>query len=273
MRGFAAHVGRRSVLIVGLVCFLMSGVDVRAEDSTTASASEDSREQKIRDLWAELQGLLSGLPEARRQELWLELQGLSISEMPFETPAGDAETAVAEIQPSESKPEGQPQDLNPDSVVTPSGRGCNTLQPFDTDNDQKLTGLDRHWRHFYLWLDRNGDGRMDDRELEPPYEKGVRQISVHLRSFVRGKKKRARELQILDEQYLLLDLDGDGWQGLAPSSNDGALAVNVDAVREAGGPVLQGPDGAALQGIVAFRPGWRFLEADGEATGIRCPRN
>lgn len=150
-------------------------------------------------------------------------------------------------------------------------RSCRALEAFDSDGDRKLTGLDRFWRHFYLWLDRDGDRRLTDNELLPPYEKGVRQIPLHLRSFVRGKKKRAREFPILNEQYLLLDLDNDGWSGPFPTSKDGALAVDFDAVKAAGGPSFLDDQGRPVTGVGAFRPGWsQVLEGVSEALG--CPR-
>ena len=205
----------------------------------------------------------------------------AISELSFESnavePAAKEPSSVSASKAAESRmshsaePEVSAVETPAPASETTGRRGCNTLQPFDTDGDQKLTGLDRYWRHFYLWLDRNGDGRIDDRELESPYEKGVRQISVNLRSFVRGKKKKARELQIWDEQYLLLDLDGDGWAG-SPSAKDGALAVDAGAVRASGGPGLVGPGGETLDGVVAFRPGWSLKDSTGQSQALRCPR-
>ena len=151
-------------------------------------------------------------------------------------------------------------------------RACNTLDVLDSDGDGALTGLDRHWRHLYLWFDRNGDGKMDERELEQPYDKGIRSISLNLRTFVRGKKKRARELPILDESYLLLDLDGDGWKGVISSSKDGALALDFDAVRRGDGPSYKDTSGKDLTGIEPFRPGWTVVSSDGTAVELRCPR-
>ncbi len=243
---------------------------------------------------------MSSLPEPQRSELWQELTSDDqepvpagqLEELPPPEPAAPEPTAPEPTAPEPTAPEpAAPEPTAPEPAKTevepvasaadsepaqPSSasrkRGCNTLEPFDTDGDLKLTGLDRFWRHFYLWLDRNGDGVMSENELEPPYEKGVREIALNLRSFVRGKKKRKRELQILDEQYLLLDLDGDGWQGIAPSSKDGALVIDVDALKRSEGPELLGPNGEPLVGIQAFRPGWSFVLPGQEPVEMRCPR-
>ena len=261
---------------------LAFGSPVWAAPEAESEASTSDSEQRIRELWAELQRLMASLPESRRAELWHELEsgdlaepdGQELAELPPPEPDSEELAELPPPEPLESAPvEALDSDSSDDDPSGQAGRrGCNTLTPFDSDGDLKLTGLDRYWRHFYLWFDHDDNGVMAEGELEPPFEKGVRQISLNLRSFVRGKKKKARELQILDEQYLLLDLDGDGWQGTVPSSKDGALAVDVDALKRSGGPALMGPDGSPLTGIQAFRPSWSYSMPGQEPVEMRCPR-
>ena len=319
------------VLILGSVFGLGSAATILAvpqgsEQSATSQGSEQpasspsSTVERIRELWAEIEQLMTSLPEAQRSELWKEMTSREpeataveeLQELPPPEPIATRSTAPEPAAPEPVAPEpvapepAAPEPAAPEPVApepaapepaapepeaevaseaeaavdsepaqpssTPRRRGCNTLEPFDSDGDLKLTGLDRYWRHFYLWLDRNGDGVMSENELEPPYERGVRQIALNLRTFVRGKKKRARELQILDEQYLLLDLDGDGWQGIAPSAKDGALAIDVDALKRSEGLDLLGPGGTPLAGIQPFRPGWSYVLSGQEPVEMRCPR-
>lgn len=217
-------------------------------------------------------------PEAGAQEPAKVQVSAKLPE-PTETPE-PAEVAV-EVRPSEAprttedeleaEPVAQALDSTEPPASTGRRRACRVLDMFDSDGDQKFTGLDRYWRHFYLWLDRDGDRQVDEKELIPPYEKGVRQIPLHLRSFVRGKKKRARELPILNEQYLLLDLDHDGWAGPFPTAKDGALAADFDAIRESGGPSFIDSQGRTVSGKGAFQPGWSRVSDQG-AVALGCPR-
>ncbi|MEM6796979.1 MAG: hypothetical protein AAF725_23595 [Acidobacteriota bacterium] len=151
-------------------------------------------------------------------------------------------------------------------------RRCRTLEPFDTDGDGKLTGLDRYWRYFYLWTDVDEDRSVDEREVESPFERGIREVRVDLREFVRGKGKRKRSLEIQLEEHILLDVGGDGWSGAYPRGDDGALAVDTSAVREAGGPDARDGRGRPLEGVQPIRPDWILVLPDGEELRVNCPR-
>ena len=179
--------------------------------------------------------------------------------------ASNAGTDRRVTPPPQSSPSTVPQ-----PPVPSTRRGCQTVVPFDSDGDDKLTGLDRYWRHFYLWTDVDEDGSVDEKELESPYERGIREIDVGLRSFVRGKGKRKRSLEIQAERYILLDVGGDGWSG-RPRGDDGALAVDASAIREDGGPDLRDARGRAVEGVQPFEPGWRLIVGDEEIVA-NCPR-
>ena len=185
--------------------------------------------------------------------------------------ASNAGTDRPVTPPPPIPPSAVPQTVPQTTTPTPSRRsGCQTVVPFDSDGDDKLTGLDRYWRHFYLWTDVDEDGSVDEKELESPYERGIREIDVGLRSFVRGKGKRKRSLEIQAERYILLDVGGDGWSG-RPRGDDGALAIDASAIREDGGPDLRDERGRAVEGVRPFEPGWRLLVGDEEIVA-NCPR-
>ena len=285
--------------ILGLLLLVQSGL-------ASAQTSSETSTDRIEALWDELQTLLQALPPDERLEVWKALQArlqeiepreIAVVEppkpepvadvvepkKPKEAPAADPPATPPEptvvdtvtpkpIEPRPAAPEpAAPEPAAPQPAAPqPPTRGCNTLNLLDSDGDRAVTALDRYWRHLYLWLD-DGDGQVDPRELKSPYDRGIRSISLSLRTFVKGKKKRARELPILEESYLLLDLDGDGWKSISPSSKDGALALDFDAVRSAGGPSYRDATGKPVEGILPFRPGWT-VEQDGERVELRCPK-
>ena len=56
---------------------------------------------------------------------------------------------------------------------------CNTLLPFDSNQDGQITGADRYWRHLYLWVD-DGDGAIEAKETERVFDYDIREISLNL---------------------------------------------------------------------------------------------
>ncbi|MEM8934145.1 MAG: hypothetical protein AAGE94_23330, partial [Acidobacteriota bacterium] len=100
---------------------------------------------------------------------------------PIEPPS--QQPAPSETEPDPAEPPAAPADpVSP----TPGPRlRCELAVPLDTDQDRRLTAFDRYWRHLYLWTDVDGDGDLDEREAESPYERGIRSVELGLGSFVR----------------------------------------------------------------------------------------
>ena len=145
---------------------------------------------------------------------------------------------------------------------------CTTLLSFDENGDGKVNAQDRWWRHLYVWIDRDGDRQLQERELESAYERGVREIEAGLDGFYRKKGSLG---EVRYDDTLLFDLGGDGF-GAGRRPDDGALAVDATALRRGSGPSLEGPGGAALEGIQPFRQGQYLVFEDGRRVELTCRR-
>ena len=102
--------------------------------------------------------------------------------------------------------------------------------------------------------------------MESAYDAGVREIARELDVFYRRKGSLG---EIRRGELLLFDIGGDGFGG-GRRVDDGALAVDADALRRGGGPNLVDADGAPIEGIRPFAPGWR-IELGGETLSLTCP--
>lgn len=129
-----------------------------------------------------------------------------------------------------------------------------------------MDARDRYWRYLYLWLDRNGNGAMEEREIVPPFDRKVREIAADLDGFV-GAKGLFGEIRI--DERLVLDLKGDGFQ--AGSHDDAVLLVDASALRRGDGPDLLSADDVPIEGIQPFAHGWRLRDASGAVTRLTCP--
>ena len=282
-------------LLVGLCLPAGSGGLVGSVAGQEQQAGDGLSDERIVELILaleqEIDELLTRLPPERRAAVLRRLEAAR---------AGRSTSAPA--PPSTSRVEAEPAaetapPPSPEAGISPSGavagvtgpapeptvgaqaaiaglpmrRGCQTLVPFDSDGDAKITALDRFWRHLYLWTDRDGDGVPSEGEFEDPYSRGIREIAVHLRSFVKGKGKKAIQHEILIAELPIFDVSGDGWDGAVPRGDDGALAVDAEAVSKAGGPSLLSSDGTPLPGITPLRSGQRLALADGRVLEIDCP--
>ncbi len=189
-----------------------------------------------------------------------------------EPPVESAAPVIAEANPDVTEAaapavEPPPSDGIPKLIRRRSKRPpCNTLRPLDENGDGKISSADRYWRYFYVWTDRNGDRRLQDREVASAYDRKVRELAVSLETFIRTKGGLG-EVRI--EDRVVLDLRGDGFSERA-RRDDGLLVVDAGALSRGGGPRLLGPGGDILDGFQAFRPGLR-LELAGELTELNCP--
>lgn len=238
------------------------------DDTSTDEASPDETRARIEALVEELAKLLDDLPPEEREAVIRSLR---------ERPAEPAEPVeepppLPPARPPAPEPEPAPEpqpDPESESAPRPALR-CELIVPLDSDGNRLLTAFDRYWRHLYLWTDVDEDGDLDERELESPYERGIREIDLGLRSFVRGKEKRQRRLEITIEEAIVFDVGGDGYGGPVPRRDDGALVLDATAVREAGGPDLRDESGEPLVGFQVLRPGQRWILPDGTELVPRC---
>ena len=144
---------------------------------------------------------------------------------------------------------------------------CNTLHILDENADGKISSQDRNWRHLYLWTDKNADGQRQEREIESTYDRGVRELSLSLETFIRTKGGLG-EMRL--DEHIVLDLRGDGFSDRA-RRDDGILLLDATSIQRGEGPKLLGPEGEVLDGYQPFRPGLRLQSATGQVTSLNCP--
>lgn len=185
------------------------------------------------------------------------------------TPAVTAEATTTPGTPSPAT--SLPKAPLPRTAQPPSR--CNTLTLLDTENDGVLNGLDRFWRHLYLWFDSDGDRKPADGEMMAPFERRIREISLDLRYFVAGKGKKAGRGEIETDDYILFDTGFDGFSAtLFPARDDAALAIDADALRrDPRGFDVRDASGAEVTGIQPFAAGWTLTTHNGVSVAIDCP--
>lgn len=272
-------------------------------DSAETPTLDAATAEEVQALGEAIRALLEGLPPDQRDAVRRQLgAALQTPEMPTEAPAQAegkvtaepapidtavtekataepvvtepavtetvvAETAAAETTVTEVAPQAVPPVAAPPARPTRVRKPrCNTLLPFDENADGKITSLDRHWRHLYLWTDRNRDGAIQDKEIESAYERGVREIAADLDSFYR---KQGSLGEIRWRERILFDIGGDGF-GESRRVDDGALAFDADALRRGDGPDLLDAAGQPVTGTKPLASGWS-LRWDGETTSFDCP--
>lgn len=177
------------------------------------------------------------------------------------TPEPPAPEAVAEAAP------GEPAAAEPSPPLRRRrvrGPRCNFLEVLDSNQDGKISAFDRYWRHLYLWFDHNGDGTLQDGEIESAYERNVREIAVDLDVFIR-KKGTIGEIRI--GQHVTLDVRGDGIGG----GDDGVLVIDATKLKRGTGPEILAASGESLDGMQPFQEGWRIRTSEGGETVLSCP--
>ncbi len=194
-------------------------------------------------------------------------------------PAAPEPAAPEPAAPEPAAPAASEPAITAEAPATPSSDGipkllerrsrrppCTTLLALDENGDGKVSSADRYWRYVYLWTDRNGDGRLQEREVESAYDRKVREIAVSLETFIRAKGNLG---EIRVEDQIVLDLRGDGFSQRS-RGDDGVLVVDADALARGDGPRLLAAGGEPLAGYQAFRAGLR-LEVAGVVTELSCP--
>lgn len=238
------------------------------------ASNEEQAVERIRALRQEIENLLDGLPPETRERLRREL---GLPALPEATEPEAKEPAATPPAPVPTPPPPAPVPETPAEAptVTPAAepppspprrrrrRECNTLRLFDSNGDGIVNPEDRYWRYLYLWTDRNGDQRIEERETVSPYQRKIEEIDIYLETF--EKKKGIGEIRI--REHLIFDIKGDGFGG----SDDALLAVDATALARRNGPQILDADGKAVEGIVLFTQGMGVRDAAGQVTVFNCP--
>ncbi len=148
---------------------------------------------------------------------------------------------------------------------------CNTLAIFDSNEDGKVSASDRAWRHLYLWSDADGDGVMQEAEVQSAYDRGVRSMDVRLDTFLRtdGDKTLPSEIEV--DRYIVLDTSGDGFDSTARMFDDGVLVIDASRLGRGDGPKLLDNTGLPLEGMQAFRANLALERVREKPQALTCP--
>ncbi len=233
---------------------------------------------------SELLASLSARQLGRLDELLAELTemqvGVGMLETVVEATAendGEASSAVADVTdseastwvPIESAPETVaarlPESVTPSAPITAPapapapgtelvptesrgvrGARCPAWTAFDSNGDGELSGADRYFRHFFVWLD-NGDGQVSESEMVDPFRLGLRSMSLDLRSYNGAKETVGVVERRLNNGQEVLRVEILRKAKGAKGADYGVLAIDVGAVvrgfgpeiRRSGGPVLE----------------------------------
>ena len=157
--------------------------------------------------------------------------------------------------------------------ATGVGSRCTAWSVFDTNADGALSGADRHFRHFFVWLD-NGDGQVAEREMMDPYRLGMRSLALDLRTYD-GVKNRAGVVERrLNGGRERLRVEILGTAKGAKGADYGILAIDVGAVLRGSGPAIRRSGGPALtEGLVLVEEGVQVrATAESEWKPLLCGR-
>lgn len=148
---------------------------------------------------------------------------------------------------------------------------CNTLALFDSNEDGKVSASDRSWRHLYLWSDADGDGVMQDAEVQSAYDRGIRSLDVRLDTFLRSDGDKTLPSEIEVDRYIVLDTSGDGFDSTARMIDDGVLLVDAGKLGRGDGPDLLDETGLPLAGLQAFRANLSLEAVREKPEKFTCP--
>lgn len=260
------------LLAVGVLLVLLVAPTTDAQDDVTA---EDlAVVERILELQRELDELLESLPPELREAVEKRLDTPRSPAPPPSSPPSSRSLSPPAPPVTDPSPP-PPPEVAPPPAEPPAApprrrfgrRICNTLRPFDTDGDGVVNARDRHWRHLYLWIDKNGDGVEDKREIVSPYDEKIEEIDADLATFEAAKKSWG---EIRVTEHIMLDLRGDGF-GTGNGRDDAVLLVDASSLARGDGPQILDAQGEPLEGLQAFAPGWRLRQENGEIVRLDCP--
>ncbi|MDY7093830.1 MAG: hypothetical protein SX243_12735 [Acidobacteriota bacterium] len=272
------------ILILLSILALLFPTTTPAQEPTP---SQQHKMERIRALEAEIQELLDELPPELRRRIEAELEEMRqrepvpkpavTAELPAEPepsppPLPDPPPAPVEPEPkpeesAEEKPaaEEPAEEAPTEERFTRSSR-CNLLEVLDEDGDEQVDGGDAAWRFLYLWEDENGDGELDEKEVQSAFDRGVRSLSVSGGSY-EDRKERLGLVRVSGGQVVLVLQTGGLFR---EGTTETRLAVDAEGLERAGVGQLLDAQGAPLDGIVLLEVGLHLRRPDGEAVRLRC---
>jgi hypothetical protein len=230
--------------------------------------------QRILELRDEAEALLETLPPETRAEVerrWRERQQEpgQIPVAPPVSPPRDEVPTPVEPPPEDLVPQ-PPVEESPsvaaevsevaDTVVGDSL--CGGFPLLDSDRNGLISGGDRQWRFLRLWFD-NGDGRVDETEIESLFTLGVQAIDVGLRFYVNTDGD-SEDVDV--DEYIRLRNVGKRGQ----RRRIGTLVVDGDRLARDGVMALTDPGGGALTGYQPLGSDTLLLPTDGRPTPVLC---
>ena len=235
------------VAIAALVGLALGAIPAAAQSDEAVRL--EAVVEKLRELRAAEDALLSDLTPEQRAEVERRLARLETRDADVSTPRLDTSPAT---------------DLTRPILPSPIAPRCNTLLLFDTNGDGLFSGADRHWRHFLLWSDRDGNGAVDEKETEQLFAAGVRSLDLGLGKW-NDRRGSVGDVRVDDRiRIVFTPRRGDPGEGL--------MAMDAERLREAGGPSLvDATTGEALSGTVVLRPGLGLRVESGEIYPFDCP--
>lgn len=142
---------------------------------------------------------------------------------------------------------------------------------WDTNEDRMLSGADRYWRHFVIWID-DGDGVVEGEEMQDSFELGLRKLDLDLRSYegandstgvverreIDGIERLRVELLRGRADYGVLAVDLDGMvRGQAPRLR--LRSVDGQSTRELGEGFVPIQEGLEVEQKFGNQTRWRPL--------------
>ncbi|MEE8526656.1 MAG: hypothetical protein V3T72_22190 [Thermoanaerobaculia bacterium] len=261
------------LIIISLILTLLPATWAFARDTAADEAlSEDEIVERILDLQRQIDELVAELPAEARERLTRRLAATA----PERAPDASAPIAVP-ATPVEPAPEPAAVPAPP-AVAAPAAAPapqplrrrltrrphCNFLEVLDSNQDGKVSALDRYWRHLYLWSDSNGDRQVQDDEVASAYDLKVREIALDLDTFI-FKKGHIGEIRV--ERFVTLDVGGDG----LGSADDRVLVVDATKLGRGTGPRISSADDEPLAGFQPFQEGWRIEQDGAQVIVLECP--
>ncbi len=149
----------------------------------------------------------------------------------------------------------------------PQRASCNALAPLDENGDGRVSAADRYWRHLLIWIDKNNDGLMQEKEIDSAYARGVREITNSFETFIRTKGTLG---EIRVSQNVVLDLRGDGFSERS-RRDDGVLLIDASAIARGTGPKILDDRSTVLTDAQPLRAGLQVRFADDRITSLSCP--
>lgn len=248
-----------------------------ASEAADPPPTDDQEEVilQILELKQRIEDLLIALPPEVRQEVerrWRDRLPTTEDLQP-ETTTTD-EDSVTETEPMESAVEVAPivdatpvaepvPAPSPSEEIAESPPPCGGFHLFDTNGDGVISGADRQWRFFRLWFD-NGDGNLDETELESLFELGVRQIDVNLH-FYTNEEGNSEDVDAGE----LIELIQVG-TGKSPRRT-GVLVINSDRLARDGVLNISGSEGDPLSGYQPLDAESFLAGETGDRFPMICP--